>query len=128
MTRNIKLVQAAASFALTGTGGSCSAVVDLVSVLKGLSIVLRVGVPGLDLIVRGSWPRFRRRAGSGPTPYDAAVCLPRNVYSMLLGEGRCIPQMSDLLKLSWRTSENAVLRKSLTSENAPSEPVWKIVR
>src|SRR5215212_874901 len=52
MTRNIKLVQAAASFALTGTGGSCSAVVDLVSVLKGLSIVLRVGVPGLDLIVR----------------------------------------------------------------------------
>src|SRR5215217_9291164 len=42
MTRNIKLVQAAASFALTGTGGSCSAVVDLVSVLKGLSIVLRV--------------------------------------------------------------------------------------
>jgi hypothetical protein len=54
MTRNIKLVQAAASFALTGTGGSCSAVVDLVSVLKGLSIVLRVGVPGLDLIVRRS--------------------------------------------------------------------------
>src|SRR5215211_8189078 len=50
MTRNMKLVQAAASFALTGTGGSCSAVVDLVSVLKGLSIVLRVGVPGLDLI------------------------------------------------------------------------------
>src|SRR5215213_1912073 len=46
MTRNMKLVQAAASFALTGTGGSCSAVVDLVSVLKGLSIVLRVGVPG----------------------------------------------------------------------------------
>src|ERR687884_608226 len=50
----MKLVQAAASFALTGTGGSCSAVVDLVSVLKGLSIVLRVGVPGLDLIVRRS--------------------------------------------------------------------------
>jgi hypothetical protein len=47
----MKLIQAAASFALTGTGGSCSAVVDLVSVLKGLSIVLRVGVPGLDLIV-----------------------------------------------------------------------------
>jgi hypothetical protein len=45
----MRLVQAAASFALTGTGGSCSAVVDLVSVLKGLSIVLRVGVPGLDL-------------------------------------------------------------------------------
>ena len=38
----MKLAQAAASFALTGTGGSCSAVVDLVSVLKGLSIVLRV--------------------------------------------------------------------------------------
>jgi hypothetical protein len=50
MTRNMRLVQAAASFALTGTGGSCSAVVDLVSVLKGLSIVLRVSVPGLDLI------------------------------------------------------------------------------
>src|ERR671911_251670 len=54
MTKNMKLVQAAASFALTGIGGSCSAVVDLVSVLKGLSIVLRVGVPGLDLIVRRS--------------------------------------------------------------------------
>src|ERR671916_80158 len=54
MMRNMKLVQAAASFALTGMGGSCSAVVDLVSVLKGLSIVLRVGVPGLDLIVRRS--------------------------------------------------------------------------
>src|ERR687893_551937 len=54
MQKNMKLVQAAASFALTGTGGSCSAVVDLVSVLKGLSIVLRVGVPGLDLIVRRS--------------------------------------------------------------------------
>jgi hypothetical protein len=23
---------------------------------------------------RGSWPQSRRRAGSGPTPYDAAVC------------------------------------------------------
>ena len=44
----MKLVQAAASFALTGTGGSCSAVVDLVSVLKGLSIVLRVGVPEMS--------------------------------------------------------------------------------
>jgi hypothetical protein len=48
MYRNMKLVQAAASFALTGTGGSCSAVVDLVSVLKGLSIVLRVGVPEMS--------------------------------------------------------------------------------
>src|SRR4028119_793970 len=25
---------------------------------------------------RGSWPRSRRRAGGGPTPYDAAVRWP----------------------------------------------------
>src|ERR671921_849693 len=51
MTRNIKLVQAAASFALTGTGGSCSAVADLVSVLKGLSIVCWA-IPSGPLLVR----------------------------------------------------------------------------
>src|SRR5215203_5917155 len=51
MTRNMKLVQAAASFALTGTGGSCSAVVDLVSVLKGLSIVCWA-IPSGPLLVR----------------------------------------------------------------------------
>ena len=33
MYRNMKLVQAAASFALTGTGESCSVVVVLVSVI-----------------------------------------------------------------------------------------------
>src|SRR5829696_1214486 len=52
MTRNMKLVQAAASFALTGTGGSCSAVVDLVSVLKGLSIVCWAIPSGPLLLVR----------------------------------------------------------------------------
>src|SRR5215210_7887150 len=51
MTRNMRLVQAAASFALTGTGGSCSAVVDLVSVLKGLSIVCWA-IPSGPLLVR----------------------------------------------------------------------------
>jgi hypothetical protein len=40
----MKLVHAAASFALTGTGGSCSAVVGSVSVLKDLSIVWGVWV------------------------------------------------------------------------------------
>src|SRR5829696_8428389 len=50
MTRNIKLVQAAASFALTGTGGSCSAVVDLVSVLKGLSNVALSSVSRLVIV------------------------------------------------------------------------------
>src|ERR687889_186898 len=51
MTRNMKLVQAAASFALTGTGGSCIAGVDLVSVLKGLSIVCWA-IPSGPLLVR----------------------------------------------------------------------------
>src|SRR5215204_1036155 len=51
MYRNMRLVQAAASFALTGTGGSCSAVVDLVSVLKGLSIVCWA-IPSGPLLVR----------------------------------------------------------------------------
>src|SRR5215213_3664272 len=51
MQRNMKLAQAAASFALTGTGGSCSAVVDLVSVLKGLSIVCWA-IPSGPLLVR----------------------------------------------------------------------------
>src|SRR5215208_2113599 len=69
MTRNIKLVQAAASFALTGTGGSCSSVEDLVSVLKGLSIVLRVGVPGLDLILGGTWFTASTPRLGGPDPY-----------------------------------------------------------
>src|SRR5215212_8194706 len=50
MTRNMKLVQAAASFALTGTGGSCSAVVDLVSVLKGLSNVALSSVSRLVIV------------------------------------------------------------------------------
>jgi hypothetical protein len=36
----MKLVQAAASFALTGAGGSCRAVVVLVVVLKGLSVLI----------------------------------------------------------------------------------------
>src|SRR5215210_5207925 len=52
MDRNMQLVQAAASFALTGTGGSCSAVVDLVSVLKGLSIVCWAIPSGPLLLVR----------------------------------------------------------------------------
>ena len=40
---------------------------------------------------RGSWPRSRRRAGSGPTP-SRGIGWPRNERSLLLSEGSvCAP-------------------------------------